>query len=150
MTDQLSPSMGHIKNGLHYFPVRVYYEDTDAGGIVYHARYLHFLERGRTEMLRLCGFEHFAMMTTQTSPTLLVVKKMSIDFVDAAALDDELVIKTKITRLGAATILMEQEALCDGNIILTATLKIGVLGADKRPKKMTKDMVDKLKTCLVN
>ncbi|MCK5042238.1 MAG: YbgC/FadM family acyl-CoA thioesterase, partial [Sphingomonadales bacterium] len=103
MTNSLNTNSGVIADGVHSFPIRVYYEDTDAGGIVYHSQYLNFMERGRTEMLRMCGLEHVAMMTTQTSPTLLVVKSMNIDFSGSAILDDQLVITSEITKLGAAS-----------------------------------------------
>ncbi len=136
MTNSLNTNSGVIADGVHSFPIRVYYEDTDAGGIVYHSQYLNFMERGRTEMLRMCGLEHVAMMTTQTSPTLLVVKSMNIDFSGSAILDDQLVITSEITKLGAASMMISQAVLCGGKTLVTAEIKVGVLGVDKRPKKM--------------
>ena len=140
MTDSLSPTSGAIVAGLHRLPLRIYYEDTDAGGIVYHSQYLNFMERGRTEMLRLCGFEHSAMMTTQTSPTLLVVKSMNIDFARPATIDDEIVVETRISKLGAASMMMQQVVKSADEVLITAEVKVGVLGADKRPKKMSQEM----------
>lgn len=144
MSDDLSPTSGVIVGGIHQLALRVYYEDTDAGGIVYHSQYLNFMERGRTEMLRLCGFEHAAMMTTQTSPTLLVVKHMDIDFKLSATIDDQLLVETSITKLGGASMMMAQKILRGGDTLITAEVKVGVLGVDKRPKKMTQEMRDKI------
>ena len=140
MSDNLTPTSGAMVAGVHKLPLRIYYEDTDAGGLVYHSQYLNFMERGRTELLRLCGFEHSAMMTTQTSPTLLVVKRMNIDFARPAVIDDQLVVETSITKLGAASMMMQQTVFKGDEVLITAEIKIGVLGADKRPKKMTQEM----------
>ena len=144
MINALNVASGVIADGVHSFPLRVYYEDTDAGGIVYHSQYLNFMERGRTEMLRLCGFTHFAMMTTQTSPTLLVVKKMNIDFLLPAMLDDQLVVTSKITKLGSASMMISQAVLKGDEVLTTADLKVGVLGADKRPKKLSAEVKEKI------
>ena len=62
-SEQLSPTSGTVADGVHYFPIRVYYEDTDAGGIVYHANYLRFAERARSECLRLIGWQHDRLLS---------------------------------------------------------------------------------------
>lgn len=139
MANSLNSNSGVIKDGIHSFPIRVYYEDTDAGGIVYHSQYLNFMERGRTEMLRMCGLEHAAMMTTQTSPTMLVVKSMNIDFKRPATLDDELVVTSEISKLGAVSMMISQCVLKGDDALVTAEVKVGIIGGDKRPKKLDSD-----------
>ena len=79
-------------------PLRVYYEDTDAAGIVYHANYLKFAERGRTEMLRELGFEHSA--SREESGTLFTVRRCSIDYLAPARLDDALTVDTRVVEIG--------------------------------------------------
>ncbi|MBR0572808.1 MULTISPECIES: tol-pal system-associated acyl-CoA thioesterase [Pasteurellaceae] len=87
------------------FPIRVYYEDTDAGGVVYHANYLHFFERARTEFLRQSGFSQQQLLTQSLA---FVVKKMDIDYKSAARLDDLLNVETEVIELGKAKIVFSQ------------------------------------------
>ena len=88
---------GEILNGKHYQPVRVYYEDTDFSGIVYHASYLRFMERGRTNYLRLIGANHhelFAQAEKETPGFSFVVRTMTIDYLKPAVMDDVLTVVT--------------------------------------------------------
>ena len=91
----------------HELPVRVYYEDTDAGGIVYHASYIRFAERGRTEMLRDSGFEHAQLVREQGIAFAVVA--MEINLRSPAKLDDLLVVKTRISRLGGDSMDMQHD-----------------------------------------
>ena len=104
------------------FPVRVYYEDTDAGGVVYHARYLHFFERARTEYLRLLEFSQQTLLQEQQSA--FVVKSMAIDYRVPAKLDDYLIIETEVSAIKGATILFEQRLIRDTVILSKATVKV--------------------------
>lgn len=99
----------------HHLPVRVYYEDTDAGGIVYHASYIRFAERGRTEMLRDAGFEHAQLFKEQGIAFAVVA--MEINFRAPAKLDDLLVVKTHISRLGGASMDMQQDIFRGDDLI---------------------------------
>lgn len=107
MPDGTMPSAGWWEGTSHVFPTRVYYEDTDAGGIVYHANYLRFAERARNEMLRLSGFPHAAMVA-QTG-VALTVRRCEIDFRQPARLDDALEVVSRIVDIGAATLDIEQD-----------------------------------------
>ena len=102
--------------------VRVYYEDTDAGGIVYHASYIRFAERGRTEMLRAAGFDH-AEIFKQTGTGFAVVS-IKCDYRTPAKLDELLVVKTRISRMGGASMEMQQNIYRNEDLIaeLTVTL----------------------------
>ena len=91
------------------FPVRVYYEDTDAGGVVYHARYLHFFERARTEYLRTLNFTQQTLLEEQQ--LAFVVKTLAIDYCVAAKLDDLLMVETEVSEVKGATILFEQRLM---------------------------------------
>src|ERR1700738_4689306 len=97
MTDKINSLDGEIRNGRHHQPVRVYYEDTDFTGIVYHASYLRFMERGRTNYLRLIGADHGALFaaTELEEPGFdFVVRSMAIEFLKPARMDDVLDVVT--------------------------------------------------------
>ena len=106
----------------HELKIRVYYEDTDAGGVVYHARYIGFAERGRSEMLRDAGFEH-ARLFKEGGPAFAVAG-LSVNYKSPARLDDLLTVKTRLTRVGGASMEMQQEIYCDDRLLaeLTVTL----------------------------
>ncbi len=120
MTDH--PPSGTIRDRAHRFPLRVYFEDTDAGGIVYNASYLRFAERGRTEMLRLAGFDHRTLMRDRG--LALAVRRLEIDFLRPARLDDALCVRTRVTRAGGASMILDQSIERDGEAVcgLTVTL----------------------------
>ena len=106
----------------HNLPIRIYYEDTDAGGIVYHARYLHFAERGRTEMLRDEGYVHSGLLKEQGIG--FVVRHVEIDYQRPAVLDDMLNVHSEITRMGGAsfdilqTIVKDEQVICVIKVVL--------------------------------
>ena len=122
------------------FPVRVYYEDTDAGGVVYHAKYLNFFERCRTEWLRQLGYEQDELRTTQN--ILFVVSSLSINYLQAARFNQQLMITTKVTDLGASRLIMEQQVLREsdtgGNEILAqGCVTLACLDSNKfKPKRI--------------
>ncbi|ATW42992.1 tol-pal system-associated acyl-CoA thioesterase [Glaesserella parasuis] len=105
------------------FPIRVYYEDTDAGGVVYHACYLHFFERARTEFLRQLGFSQQLLLSQSIA---FVVKKMEIDYKKPAYLDDFLTVKSIISELKGAKIVFKQtlwrgeERLCEVSVVVVS------------------------------
>lgn len=116
------------------WPVRVYYEDTDAGGIVYHARYLHFLERARTEWLRQFGFNQH---TLKEQNTVFVVRDMSLKFMQPAKLDDELTVTVEILNIKKASIQMQQSIYEGEHKKLLAQVTVACLDADLlKPKAM--------------
>ncbi len=94
----------------HRFPVRVYYEDTDFSGLVYHASYLRFMERGRTELLRELGVHQRAMLEGGDGGAIFfVVRAMTIDFKRPARMDDLLAVETSVEEVGAASLALEQK-----------------------------------------
>jgi acyl-CoA thioester hydrolase len=114
----------------HRLPVRVYYEDTDFSGVVYHASYLRFLERGRTEFLRAHGVEHRAIFESG-APFHFVVFNMTVDFRRPALMDDLLTVETRIAAIGGASIEMAQAILRGDEILVAARVKIAVVAAGK-------------------
>ncbi len=111
--------------------VRVYWEDTDAGGVVYHARYLHFFERARTEWLRSLGVQQ-AKMAEQDN-RIFTILNMNIDFVQAARLDDELAVSVHSAQAGGARMTFDQsiDRRADGQLIAKTNVTAACLRADK-------------------
>ena len=119
----------------HCFPVRVYYEDTDAGGIVYHAAYLHFAERARTEMLRAQGFDHVGLQ--REHGILFAVRRCTIEFMAPARLDDLLMVETRPLRLGGARMVLEQKVIRDETVLVVLEVELAVLARqDLRPRRL--------------
>ncbi len=110
------------------FPIRVYYEDTDAGGVVYHARYLHFFERARTEYLRKLGFSQQNLLADSLA---FVVKKMEIDYKIPARLDDLLKVETKISELKGAKIVFCQQLWRDDDLLSDAFVTVAAVDLRK-------------------
>ncbi|MFU2090076.1 tol-pal system-associated acyl-CoA thioesterase [Avibacterium avium] len=110
-------------------PIRVYYEDTDAGGVVYHARYLHFFERARTDYLRELGFSQQALLDEHN--LAFVVKTMQIDYRLAAKLDDLLTVETEVSDIKGATILFSQQIKRNDVLICTAEVKVACVDLTK-------------------
>ncbi|PHI41247.1 tol-pal system-associated acyl-CoA thioesterase [Actinobacillus succinogenes] len=121
------------------FPVRVYYEDTDAGGVVYHARYLHFYERARTEFLRTLNFSQQTLL--EERKIAFVVKSMKIDYCIPAKLDDFLSVETEVAEVKGATIIFTQSLKRDENILSTATVKVACVDLGKmKPTALPKEV----------
>lgn len=112
--------MTSINKKIFSVPVRIYYEDTDTGGVVYYANYLRYMERARTEWLRAKGFEQTIL--AEEHRIVLAVKKATVDYIKPARLDDALVVSADVTRIGSASITFSQqvkrggELLCDGEV----------------------------------
>lgn len=108
-------------------PIRVYYEDTDTGGVVYYANYLKFFERGRTEWLRSLGVDQRALAAREA--IMFVVKQAEVEYQRPAYLDDQIEISTQVTELGAASISFEQSARRDGMQLANGHILICVVHA---------------------
>lgn len=116
----------------HRHTVRVYYEDTDFSGVVYHASYLHFLERGRTEFLRALGIEHRGVFAGGGRTGFhFVVRAMTIEFLKPALMDDELWVETHPSAIGGAVVDMMQEIRRSGEVLLTAKVRIAIVAGGK-------------------
>lgn len=112
--------------------VRVYYEDTDAGGIVYYANYLKFFERARTEWLRALGVNQDFLLREHDA--MFVVKNVSADYHAPARLDDVIKLTLRIEKLGRASIQFVQEAWCGERLLNTARVKVGCVDSALRPR----------------
>ena len=128
---------GEIANGRHVQPVRVYYEDTDFSGIVYHASYLRFMERGRTNYLRLIGADHRALFeaTEKEAPGFaFVVRSMHIDFLKPARMDDVLTVITEPSEVKGASVMLRQRVTRGEDVLVEASVQVAfVSGGRARP-----------------
>ena len=113
---------------VYSFPVRVYFENTDAGGVVYHSEYLKFLERARTEWLRHLGFDHQAL--ARNHRMLFVVTSMAIDFARAARLDDTLAVSVRLESLGKVRCVFAQEVRRDDEVLVRAKVTVASVAGD--------------------
>ena len=128
------PTSGEIVDGRHILPLRVYYEDTDAAGIVYYANWLRFLERGRTELLRLLGQEHSALRDERG--VNWVVRRCAIEYLKPARLDDTIEVLTSCGELRGASLDMLQEARRGDDTLVTAELIVACMGGRGRPTRL--------------
>jgi acyl-CoA thioester hydrolase len=122
---EAAPAIEATKKPAHRHAVRVYFEDTDAGGVAYHATYLRWAERARTESLRSMQLPHALMMERHNS--MLVVRRIKVEYVRPARLDEPLIVETRIRAIGAATVDLEQIVLREDNEAELARLDVGLV-----------------------
>ena len=128
------------------WPLRVYWEDTDAGGIVFYANYLKFFERSRTEWLRTMGIEQHSLR--ETTGGMFVVTETSVRYLRAARLDDELIVTARLIEKGRATLIIAQQALLKSErteLLCEGTIRIGwVEAASLKPARIPANILDRL------
>lgn len=125
------------------FPVKVYYEDTDAGGIVYYANYLKFAERARTEWLKKIGLTNVYL--AENHNIYFVVKSCFIDYHAPAALEDELIVETSIEKVGGVSISLKQDIKRGKEHLVSIDLKLASVDNTKKPQKIAPELMSKLK-----
>jgi len=127
----------------HRLLARVYYADTDFSGLVYHARYLEFLERGRSDYLRLAGVRHTELLEGMRGERIVwVVRRMEIDFVRPAGMDDVLTIDTRTEKISGARIFMAQEIRRGDETLIKAKVEAAIIGENGRPKRFPDEWID--------
>ena len=126
------------------WPTRVYWEDTDAGGVVYHARYVAFMERARTEWMRALGYGQ--ERTRQDHGLVFAVRAMQIDFLRPARLDDALAVSVVLRQCRRASLVFGQRIVREGELLLTAQVRIAALDAETfRPRGLEDALYDRMK-----
>ncbi len=125
---------GQIVNGEHRLPIRIYYEDTDFTGLVYHASYLRFMERGRSDFIRLLGIDQGELFeqTAKEAPGFhFVVRSMKLDFFRPARVDEVIEVVTKPGEVGGASIILKQAVVRNGETLVAADVRIAFVAGDK-------------------
>jgi len=131
-----------MRDGRHVLAVRVYYEDTDFTGIVYHANYLRYMERGRTNYLRLLGADHRALFeetAKEASGFAFVVRSMNIDFLKPARMDDVLEVFTEPQEVRGASITLHQRVMRGDELLVEASVRVAFI-SDGRARPIPKPL----------
>jgi acyl-CoA thioester hydrolase len=137
MAAEQPPTSGTLDGTTHRFPLRVYFEDTDLTGMVYHANYLRWFERARTEMLRLLGVEQ--RDTHESGGGAYAVAELSIRYFSPARLDDEIVIESRAVEIRAASCRIAQKVVREDDVLAEAQLRVGFVGPDGRPRRQPEE-----------
>lgn len=133
---------GELTPSGHRLLARVYYADTDFSGLVYHARYLEFFERGRSDYLRLVGVRHSELAEGLRGEKIVwVVRRMEIDFQKPARMDDVLTIETRTEKIAGARIFMAQDLKRGGTLLVKARVEAAIIGEDGRPKRFPAEWI---------
>ena len=143
MTDS-APSSGWLEGREHVLPVRIYYEDTDFTGMVYHANYLRYFERGRSDFFRIAGISHTELLA-MAEPTAFTLVRVEVDYRKAARVDDALLVRTSYDAVQGARLMVSQRIVRGDELIAEARLQAVCIDMAGRAKRPPKDMVEKLR-----
>lgn len=141
------PSAGIFEGREHRLPVRVYYEDTDFTGVVYHANYVRYFERGRSDFLRLIGVAHGALLD-RPDPAAFVITKLTIDFRRAARIDDALLVRTTYDALKGPRLFISQSITRGAEVIAAAAVEAACIDLKGRPRKPPSGLAEQLQPWL--
>ncbi len=133
----IAPHQGRFIDGVHQFALRVYYEDTDFSGYVFHANYLRYIERARTDMLSLFGVDQRSAFDDGLGS--YVVVEMQIRYLAPARYDDALTVESRLTMVHGATIVMDQRVRRGTESLFQADVRVAFIGPDGRPKRQPKE-----------
>jgi acyl-CoA thioester hydrolase len=136
--------MGWLEGREHVLPVRIYYEDTDFTGVVYHANYLRYFERGRSDFLRLAGVSHQVLLE-RDDPAAFALTKIAVEFKRAARIDDALTVRTTYDAVKGPRLMIGQRIFRGGDLIATADVEAACIGLDGRPRRPPPGLVEALK-----
>jgi acyl-CoA thioester hydrolase len=122
----------------HLLPIRVYFEDTDFSGLVYHASYLRWCERGRSDFLRLLGNDHHALISGAEGrePAAFVVRRMNLEFLKPARIDEVLEVETQVKEVGAAQLILLQTIRRDDTPLLEAQVTVVLVSVSGKPQRL--------------
>lgn len=126
----------------HVWPIRVYFEDTDAGGIVYYANYLRFAERARSEILRAADLDHGRI--SREFGIAIVVRHCAVDFIAPARLDDILEVRSRIATIGKASFSIRQEIFRSEELLARADVRLACVDGQLRPARLPQPLIDAL------
>ena len=128
---------GRIEGDAHILPVRVYFEDTDFAGLVYHANFLKFCERGRSDFIRLLGIHHQDLANPEKGEaSVFVVRRIEMDYLKPARLDDVLEVVTRCGEMGAASLTLLQEVRRDGIVLVRAKVVVVLVSEAGKPQRL--------------
>jgi acyl-CoA thioester hydrolase len=126
---------GRFEGKVHILPIRIYYEDTDLSGVVYHANYLRFMERGRSEFFRLAGITRLANLD-DPAPTAWTLRKVALDYFRPARVDDLIEVRTAATALSGARMTASQSIFCRGELLTRGSVEACVMTLSGKPRRI--------------
>lgn len=144
MTERNEPSAGWLDGREHVLPVRIYYEDTDFTGVVYHGGYVRFFERGRTDFLRVAGIGHAALLE-RPDPLAFTVTRLAIEFRRAARIDDALQVRTRYQAVRGPRLFVAQRILRGEELIAEAEVVAACIDLSGRARRPPADLVEALR-----
>lgn len=144
---QDAPSAGRFEGRVHILPVRIYYEDTDFTGLVYHANYVRYCERGRSDFLRLAGVHH-SLLLEEAEPLGFAVNKLNLEFLKPARIDDALVVRSMFDSIKGPRIFITQEIERAGEILVRAEVQVCCISLTGKPRRPPGVLLDRLKPFL--
>jgi len=130
---------GRIVEHRHILPIRVYFEDTDFSGVVYHASYLRFMERSRSDFMRLSGADHADLFTGE-DPVAFAVRRMTISYERPAAIDDILEVETFVKEMRGASMLLRQTVRRGETVLVTADVQVALVSRSGRARRIPADL----------
>lgn len=139
VADAVAPATGRFVNGVHLFPVRVYFEDTDLSGVVYHANYLRFMERARSDMLRVAGIDQRAAKEAGTG--VYAVADVHIHYKCPARLDDDLVVRSQVARVSVARCVIGQSVWSGDTQLTEGEVVVALLDPAGRPRRQPAEWI---------
>ncbi len=140
MSGQDQPAEGRFADREHRFPVRVYFEDTDLSGVVYHANYLRYMERARSDMLRVAGIDQRAAQ--EAGEGAYAVTDLAIRYRAPARLDDALLVTSRVVDVGAATVVIHQTVRCGSLVLADARVTVALVAPGGRPRRQPRAWTD--------
>jgi acyl-CoA thioester hydrolase len=135
--------LGRFEGKVHILPIRIYYEDTDLSGVVYHANYLRYMERGRTEFFRLAGITKMAMLE-DAEPTAWTLRGASLDFFKPARLEDPIEVHTSCPLLTGARMHADQKIYCRGILLAHGKVEACIMTLSGKPRRIPQAVREKL------
>jgi acyl-CoA thioester hydrolase len=137
MTRDWPDLAGRIEGDVHILPIRVYFEDTDFAGLVYHANFLKFIERGRTDFIRLLDIHHQKLANPEEGePQVFVVRRVEIDYLKPARLDDVLEVVTHCAEIGGASLTLAQEVKRGKTVLARAKVVVVLVSHSGKPQRI--------------
>jgi len=148
VSGQTVSGLGHFDGKVHVLPIRVYYEDTDLSGVVYHANYLRFMERARTEFFRLAGVTKMADLDSK-EPTAWAIREVRANYLRPARVDDALTVRTTLVAISGARIEAVQKIYAGDNLLMDGWIQACIITLTGRPRRLPQSLRDLLTPFLV-
>lgn len=138
----MNDALGRFEGKMHILPIRIYYEDTDLSGVVYHANYLRYMERGRTEFFRAVGIKLAGLEDAE--PTAWTLRKVQLEYFRPARLEDQLEVRTTCASLSGARMVADQKIYANDVLLTHGTVEACIITLSGKPRRIPQEVRDKL------